>query len=249
MMFLIYVEKASAQAVGAVPFGFFKHKADPCSAENPAIGVKCKGGTIWLGELPTSISHAGNNGGKTRYMIMPGGCDGTTSNPICSGQDSYFKNSLTWNDGTSNYFDFPMLENITGNSPSTVLGDYNTAILAAATVPTSNGNYKAAKYCADMTFGSYDDWYLPSKSELAYIYCKANVSHAAGYPEEDPDCLKYGGVQKLLPGFPTGNQQYQSSTEVNSHYRWTHDFAGPQYSGVMGSYKDWSILVRCIRRF
>lgn len=215
---------------------------DPCNAANPAIGTVCNSGTVWLGVLPTTISSSGNNGGKTKYMIMPGGCDGTTNNPVCSGKDNFTK---TWNDGTTNYGASGVEAFTTQSQKSTVLGDTNTSTLAAATVPVSGGAYAAAKYCKDMNFGGHTDWYLPSKSELAYIFCKTQgTSLSASYPQEDPNCASYGR-ESLLSGFDT-SAYYWSSTEANNNNAWTQVFI----SGLNSSYtKPSNGRVRCVRRF
>nr|BFD63522.1 hypothetical protein BdHM001_22030 [Bdellovibrio sp. HM001] len=208
---------------------------DPCMAANPAIGTVCKDGTIWLGVLPTSISHAGNNGGKTKYMVAP------KSTEV----------SLPWNDGTANYGSSGVEVVTSLTAKSTVLGDANTAILAAATAP-GGGTYKAAKYCKDLNFAGYNDWYLPSKSEMAYIYCKSEQNgHDVAYPQEEPNCVGYGGKESLLKDFfPGSTVFYQSSTEVTGYTKWVQQTVnGQQFHSAGGNNKDWPNYVRCIRRF
>lgn len=207
---------------------------DPCVTGTPAIGTICKGGTIWLGVLPTTISHAGNNGGKTKYMIAPKSTE----------------TALPWNDGTPNY-GTSGVEMVMGNMKSTVLGDTNTATLAASTAP-GGGSYQAAKYCHDLTFAGYTDWYLPSKSEMAYIMCKAVLNgFEATNPQEEPNCVGYGGKQSILPDFfPGTTSSYQVSTEVSSMNKWTiQGYNAYQMSGAGGNDKSWANNLRCIRRF
>lgn len=219
---------------------------DNCQVANPPRGTVCSRGAIWVGEIPATINHAGNNAGKFNYMIMPSGCDGTTLNPVCSGNDTYLTrrswNDKTANDGNAGVEQFSVL-----TAKSTILGDTNTDILALATVPISGGAYEAAKYCADMVYGGYSDWYLPSKSELAYIYCKTQpaATHLVSQPYEDPNCDgDYGGKESLFTGFD--NHNYWSSTEASAGYSWYQSFgSGFQHN----TDKKHTLQVRCLRRF
>jgi hypothetical protein len=65
-----------------------------------------------------------------------------------------------------------------------------------------SGDY-AAKRCYDLVLNGYDDWYLPSKSELQMM------------------CLN----QNLIGGFKTGvNCSYWSSSEINYLRVWYNGF-------------------------
>lgn len=210
------------------------------------LGSVWDNGAIWVGLLPESISHAGNNGGKSKYMIMPGGCNGSTNNPTCSGEMDGDEVKKTWNDGTNNWEDIAGIENILSvASQSHVLGDINTNILASSKVPGSDGSYAAAKYCADMVFAGYNDWYLPSKSELAYLQCKSDGLPVEVPLAEEPTCSAYGGNTDELKGFVIG-EPYWTSTEFGNGDAWGQLFViGDQYK----SPKQNSQHVRCVRRF
>lgn len=114
-------------------------------------------------------------------------------------------------------------------------------------MPVTQKPFKAAKYCEDLVYGGYSDWYLPSKSELAYLYCKADVvngTHDISLPEEDPNCVEYGGKESLLPGF--ADESYWSSTGRSALASWQQDFKTGQQTNMfyMGEF-----LVRCVRRY
>jgi hypothetical protein len=50
------------------------------------------------------------------------------------------------------------------------------------------GYHAAALYCANLNVGGFDDWFLPSKTELAYIYCLSkkygDSTNSNVYPQE-----------------------------------------------------------------
>ena len=207
-----------------------------CSVGTPAIGSLCTEGTIYAGTF---------DGGN--YMTTPGGCTNSTTPTCAGGADTLQK---YWNDGTATYSAVPGTEKISiaGSatpSSSSFRGDVNAAAIVAHHGSAAN----AAKYCLDMTYGGHNDWYLPSKSELSYLYCKAvNVlgMHQTSRPDEDPNCVATG-KQALLTGFVGAN--YWSSTEVSQlpgTYAWSQTFAlGSQMSAVQSS----PLYVRCVHRY
>lgn len=204
---------------------------DPCLA-TPAIGSTCMGGALYLGQF---------DGGK--YMVTPSGCT-NSSNPTCGGgSDTVVK---YWNDGTSNWYDIPGVESVgsaTTKSSSSYRGNVNTTAIIGYYGPLAT----AAKYCDDMVYGGYNDWYLPSKSELAYMYCKATGTHNTSYPQEDPNCGSYGGKQAILTGFLT---HYWSSTEADSGSSWCQGFSdGYQYNSGKNNGYGIQCAVRCVRRY
>ncbi len=106
-------------------------------------------------------------------------------------------------------------------------GKANTdALLAADSDSATDGTqpHLAAKFCADMSYGGFDDWFLPSsdKSNLLYENRTAIGGFASSY--------------------------YWSSTEYTvSNGAWYQDFT----DGVMPYNtfnKNFSLRVRCIRQ-
>lgn len=203
-----------------------------CSDGHPAIGTVCPGGTIFAGQF--------DNG---RYMVTPANCT-DSSTPTCDGStDTLVKK---WNGSFGTNSDIPGVENIaTVETPSSsnYRGDINTAAMVAH---PSVGSDSAAHYCHNMIFAGYSDWYLPSKSELAYIFCYASstATHNTLKPEEDVNCASQGGKTSVIPGFSPFS--YWSSTERNSSN--VHSmFMGTGGQGM--PLKDNNLRVRCVRRY
>jgi hypothetical protein len=214
-----------------VPFAFWqRNPINPsCTTGSPPIGTVCEGGAIYAGEF---------DGGK--YMITPSGCNDSAT-PTCDGStDSLNKR---WLGSTGSEVDIPGLINVTAAATkSTQRGHETTPIITAHSSISSDS---AAHYCENMTYGGYSDWYLPSKSELAYLYCKANVSaHNASNPQEEPNCVGYGGKTSELQGFASAS--YWSSTQRSFIDAWPQSFSnGSQFSFD----KYFNSHVRCARRY
>lgn len=176
-----------------------------CSKDVAAIQEKCAGyvsGAVCAVDGEGDSVFAGTLNG-VNYMTTPGGCTDSTT-PTCAwGADSVQKTWGTY--GTVTYAD------------SVDNGIYNTATLA--------NNYSdtyAAKYCADMVYGGYDDWFLPAKDQLDMLY----------------------GFKNYIGGF--SSTYYWSSTEHNSSLARSQAFtAGAQDDAN----KTNSYAVRCLRSF
>jgi hypothetical protein len=205
--------------------------ADPCYSGTPAIGTICSGGAIYAG------IYNGN-----RYMVIPAGCPaGVTTNPNCTGgTDSVIGSTFT----TDNTNDNPSVETVAAESTnSLMLGDQATEVWAA-------GNPGApVTYCHTMILGGYDDWYVPSKSELAYIGCHSTYTFSAGYPEDFPNCTAVGGKTSEIAGFVNGAGYYWSSTEASATHMWTLGSGSSGITAVQKTGAATAYRVRCIRRY
>lgn len=222
---------------------------DPCTS---TIGSICAGGARYAGEF-----------GGYKYMVTPSGCSDIPSGssslggsvfsdypltdftPICAGTTDALQKY--WNEGITNSYDIPEVETIiSATQPSTELGSVNTAAIASITTPAYGGYHAAARYCDRLNYGGYTDWFLPSKSELAYLYCHSDSggTHTTSYPQEDPNCTSYGGKTYQLTGFAMSN--YASSTESDAGYVWTQNFAGGLQSFPV---KNNPYYIRCVRSF
>lgn len=87
----------------------------------------------------------------SHYATTPGNCDDYTT-PFCDGNTDTL--TKKWSS-----------ESVLRNATSTTDGSGNTALLAAF-----GASYPAAKYCADMVYGGYSDWFLPANSQLMQMY-------------------------------------------------------------------------------
>lgn len=200
---------------------------DPCPAVR-VIGTICTGGGIYAGTFQ-----------GREYMVTAPGCENSPM-PTCMGNDYRFQRDY---DPAGARIDMPELTNIANAaspSPITERGDYNTPTIIIDN-PTS-----AAGFCSDLDWGGFSDWYLPSKSELAYIYCKSLVTPPTlAVPESDPGCTLAGGKTFELTGWSTAvTRVYWSSTEKDIQFAWTLDFRdGTEQDSI----KNNPFAVRCAR--
>jgi hypothetical protein len=102
-------------------------------------------------------------------------------------------------------------------------GKRNTQIIVNHAV-TAGGNYRAAWLCDLLESGGYDDWFLPSKTELNLIYLNLR--------------------ERGLGGFT--NAWYWSSSEYSANYSWAQNFSSGNQTDLG---KDSSRNVRAIRQF
>lgn len=205
-------------------------ESDPCDSSSSTVGTVCRSGAIFAGAF-----------GGRRLMVTPGNCT-NDPNPVCDGSTDQME--LTWR-GTGGRDDILPGVDAVGQTqiPSTTgfSGDVNTAAIVAS---SDNGPDSAARYCDELRFGGFDDWFLPSKSELTHLYCLADDDSQTGMPQENPSCASYGGPQRLLPGFSTG--WYWSSTQTLGGTAWNMSFLT---GNIAGNIKVATSFVRCIRAF
>lgn len=83
----------------------------------------------------------------------------------------------------------------------------------------------AAKLCDDYTYGGYDDWFLPSISELEVLYTSLVKNGLGGFAEE-----------------------YWSSSEYSSSPNYSYSYAFSLGNSNV-SHRGWYIKVRAIRAF
>jgi len=207
--------------------------ANPCVGK--VIGEACGGGI-----------YAGVFRGE-RFAVMPGGCDGTTNNPVCTDGADTAATLRTWRGTGGGDMDIPGVEMFEpATQASTGRGEVETYNI---TIHSSIMPDSAAHYCLNMVYGGYDDWYLPTKSELAYIYCKSNViggSHSTANPQETPNCTIYGGKTAEINWVLGSKSEYWVSTEYSNNNAWGVDFAtGDEARHLRYNNSP----VRCIRRF
>lgn len=219
LFFLVYSQVSNSQT--------------SCGA-NPIPGRPCPGGALYAG-----FFQGGN------YMVTPAGCT-DSPNPICAGVvDTVLK---AWNSQTD---DIQRLVTGLNVIPAAEIGSPVFQRGAMATNLLVNSpqflTTSPAYFCAAMNFGGYTDWYLPSKSEAAFLYCVATDGgnlHSELAPPEAPNCVGYNGKRRMVPGFQP--EVYWTSTPMNNTLFWAQEMmTGAQYSLS----RNTRAYVRCVRRF
>jgi hypothetical protein len=206
---------------------------NPCSGSSN-VGDTCTGGTLFAGSLFNAD-----------YLITPSGCTNAAA-PLCdSGPDFVTK---TYNDGTTNYFDIPGVGNVTAVGDASLEADKSSdasPIIAAISAPAEGGNHAAAQFCEDLIYGGYTDWHLPSKTEMAMIYCNSDSpAHNTSYPNESANCAAFGGRNPILEGFSAAN--YWTTSEQDGTNAYLQNFSTGEQTAAS---KDTTAHVRCVRRF
>ena len=122
--------------------------------------------------------------------------------------------------------------NVTGNIGATAQSLINGAGNTIATMMQGGHTRSAARHCADLGYGGFDDWYLPSKNELNEVYTNRVAI--------DLTAMANGGEEFV-------NDYYWSSTEETSTDAWQQDFMdGSQGGDDKGSSTG---TIRAIRSF
>jgi hypothetical protein len=124
-----------------------------------------------------------------------------------------------------------LFEEIGAPAKSLVNGSGNTlAILFHR--PSDIG---AAKYCVDLAYGGYEDWYLPAKSELSQIYSNRTLIGNIAWANNG----EYFDT--------TSSVFYWSSTENNAGDAWAQNFGAGMSPQLKSKVTEGSI--RAIRAF
>jgi hypothetical protein len=134
---------------------------------------------------------------------------------------------LKWGETTSAY----VINETFTDTPGS--GKENTDLITAK----FSGDY-AAQYCQSLTVGGKNDWYLPTRVELAYMYEKLFKSSLGGFETDKP----YWSSRQ-------GN--YSSATPTGEQYAYVMifdaDISG--YTQLNAHTKGNKYYVRAVRRF
>lgn len=213
---------------------------DPCAAPNPPSGAICADGTIFVGKFV----HPGTDLTTYRYFVTRSGCRDTGAIPPdtvnCPGGADIFVRK--W-DSSGTPPDIAAVANVPGvATKANISGQVNTQIIAA--FPNTEG----AQFCENMVSSHHPDWFLPSKSEMAFLYCKATPTgtHNTLKPDEEVNCTSIiGGKQSAVSGFGVTPSVYLTSSEASAPQAFGQSFL----NGGQGFFsKGTSYFVRCMRR-
>ena len=113
---------------------------------------------------------------------------------------------------------------------------------AANTQALLDGDHPAAKFCAGLKIGGFEDWYLPSKDELYLIssrFLPADDGDNWNPPKTDIEAFKAGGSEAFE------RELYFSSTEASANGAWAQDF----YDGTQPcNFKDGKLILGAMAR-
>jgi hypothetical protein len=125
-------------------------------------------------------------------------------------------------------------KNVPGTSTEIGSGKSNTQMIVDFLKSTGESG-KAAQLCANLNFGGYNDWFLPSKDELDLIY-RNLISRNIGNFKTTVDKTNETHI-------------YWSSSQYNNYVSWFQNFNDgyQNYAGSLGKYDAFS--VRPIRAF
>lgn len=151
-------------------------------------------GTACSGGAWCTGSYNGSN-----YMITPSGCTDSATPTCAGGADAVTK---TW--GT---------DGIATGIVNADNGAANTTSLAVY------GDAYAAKFCENMTYGGYTDWFLPGSNEVAHLVVNKTALKLVG--------------------------SYWDSDEMDSGHAYAKRYSGSIPDGT----KPLSLLIRCMRKF
>ena len=161
---------------------------------------------------PAAVAVGNSYGGGIVAYILQRGDPGYDANV----QHGLIAATADQSTGIQWYIGSSLVTGATGTAIGT--GQANTT--AIVTIQGA-GSY-AAQLCNDLTVGSYSDWFLPSKDELAKLYIER---------------VKIGNF---------ASDGYWSSSENNAFYAWYQNF----YNGSQSGYsKYYTSRVRAVRAF
>ena len=119
------------------------NKTDDC-----IVGQACwAAGNIYVG------SYKGH-----QYFTTPGGCT-DSGTPTCAGGTDTVTKAWANSSGTT-----------ANNINAIATDDYEYGAMQSATLAASYTDTDAAKFCENMNYGGYTNWYLPAKKELVLVY-------------------------------------------------------------------------------
>ena len=109
----------------------------------------------------------------------------------------------------------------------------------ANTRAIADADHPAAKFCADLRIGGFDDWYLPALDQMTVL--RANLMPDAGYvpAQTTAEAFKDGGPEAFA------QEWYWTSTEFAAYYAWVQNVG----NGLQGdNVKDSACRCRAVRK-
>ena len=108
-------------------------------------------------------------------------------------------------------------ETMGGTTTKIGSGKRNTGSILAFLMARGGESGKAAKLCFELSYGGYDDWFLPSKDELNLMYENLHMKGLGGFADDYYwSSSEYDNGSAWRQSFIIGNQNYYSK---NYNYR------------------------------
>lgn len=165
------------------------------------VGDVCGGGTV-LDEAQNAV-------------VIGGGCQSTNGDACNTGLDSY---TDLWDNTGGHYVATGATNNKEGEVNLTTLLDLDPGL----------NSWPAVKFCSDLSFNGFSDWYLPSTTELDQMNDLWQVSTLNNF---QPTC-------------------YWSSTETSDGTAYVKDFSTPlSFPCANPGDKFENNYIRCVRRY
>jgi hypothetical protein len=101
----------------------------------------------------------------------------------------------------------------------------------------SGDNYPAAQFCRSLKIGGHDDWYLPSRDELAQLWRNLGPRRA-----NTPELFREGAAEAFGPDWYWSSTENASYSNFAGYVNFTN---GYQYGFIKGNFFG----VRAVRRF
>lgn len=145
-------------------------------------------------------------GAGNHLIMMPSGCDGTMTNPTCSGADTH---TLAWATSPFNGVDLGTVPTSSGTD-----GAQNTVNMLTYS-PTPATSFPAANYCNQMSHNGQGDWFLPAANQMI-LACNQGVgslNSSSYYTTSTPQSTtKQDRVATSSCGIASGSSGWKSDT-------------------------------------
>ena len=157
--------------------------------------------------------------GSYNLILMPGGCDGSVSNPACSGGNDTGAVSRPFGGAGVIFPNVAIATGAWGARQHQNLMAYHNMTLTVL---------PAVQYCDDMVYQGFSDWFLPSRTEWDYVQSAFNLGRIS---------LVYGAykLSDVTEYYGYGNHTQE----------WVSLVGAPFYRG---GDRTSSQPVRCVRR-
>ncbi len=185
----------------------------------------CASGVEGAGGIYIACDQNDGDGQLYDLVLLPGGCDGSTTNPTCSGTDGNAVRKV-WSSNNTGSLDLSNLGICFSTNTSCSPAQQHQNIMALSTIGADS--FPAVEYCDALIYNGKTDWFLPSK-DIFLTHIQSGVS--AG----------------VLTRF-VNSQYWQSWPNYTSSSGWLVYYPTYPFSSVGWNYPNNNLYTRCVRR-